>query len=130
MLVSRRISANILLIISFINDGIRAYNSTATLDISLHRQLPPGFTEWVIVSSRGCCHREHIDPAGSCTLIHVLRGSKLFLLGYPRNASAFSWNASEGHCPASASVDVLYEPVLLEAGDYLYVINLSIVVWC
>lgn len=102
-----------------VNDGLRAYNSTATLDIALHRSVPPGFTGWVIVSSRGCCHREHIDPSGACTMIHVLKGVKIFLIAYEWNPSTSSWNATLDHHPASTSENVVYDLVVIEEGNYL-----------
>lgn len=102
-----------------VNDSMHAYNSTATVDVSQHQSLPPGFSSWVILSSRGCCHREHIDPARACTLIAVDEGVKFLLLGYSKNPSASSWNPTAGHHPASISEDVLYELVVIEAGNYL-----------
>lgn len=104
-----------------VNDGMFAFNSTASSDVALHEMIPNGFGHWVIVSSRGCCHREHIDPAGACTVIHVLIGVKIFLLGYLRNPSATSWNPKAGHHPASVSEEVVYEVVTIEAPNYLYV---------
>lgn len=61
----------------------------------------------------------HIDPAGAGTIIYVVHGVKVFLLATPRNASAFSMNAEEGHVPSNYNDSLLYQAVTVKARSYL-----------
>lgn len=80
---------------SAISDGGRAFDISHALapDMSpdnvlswLTHLAPPHILPFEIMSSEGSWHAAHVDASGYGTLVNMIRGSKVFLLGVPKHA--------------------------------------------
>ena len=81
---------------------------------------------WALAGTSGAETVQHIDAGGCSTVVHVLSGKKLWIIGKPddrvdftNNSSAFQHHADNHSWDGTPLPGMVYEAVLLNAADTL-----------
>lgn len=93
-----------------------AFDSTATFYQACHPYKPVGCDDWGIISLRSSVHRLHIDSKGWATRMSATHGTKIMILGMPKNNTLFSMNSRYGHNINTVEDECIWHIVVIRPG--------------
>lgn len=95
-----------------------AINSTMSiLGQRCHFHSPHGLHSWGSINARSSVEMPKIQGQGLGTEVSVAYGSRLIVIGQPKNKSTLSVAQSEGHTTRGIEEDMVWDYVLLNAGS-------------